>query len=893
MSRNRKSSIAAAEPFLQAFDQQVEAALKHIDDPLWLGTNSPLSTPYVLGRNLLTAEAGDTPIHRGTVLQQLIQRLAEELEPEAFTILKTTYLQRKPRHDSTDLAIALHQSRRTFYRNRNLAIQALAALLNRQLQPSLRSEAPIERQLFERERDLHTAFHALASGRSLYLYGASGIGKTSLAAKISTLWAAQLPDPNSIQSTGNIQSKALRTFWYTIRPAFNDQAASLVLALAFFLRELGASHTWRQLVADNGIIQSERILGTIRYDLSLLTAKPLLCIDEVDTLQPDVIEHAKVFHLIEELRFLTPLLLIGQRVLVETDEQLKVEGLTEQGLAKLFLQADVAQPTIAQAQKLLTLTRGNPTLLLLIVSLVRSGDEIEDILLGLSGKSVLEALFARIWRRLSELERLLLMRLVVYNAPAPSDVFSDQAGVLQQLSQRELLEWHTDGSILVQSHIQSLVYQQISSDLLATLHLQAMSVRIERSQIIFAMYHALKAEQPSQAVWFWFNNRHFEVEHGQGIAALHLLDTILAEDLVNERDRIALRVSRAELQQLLGQADKAELELKNLDTKGKIPITAYVAQLQADVLLRQDRLQQALQKYREGLDTLWGAPEQRASILHAKLSYLYSARLQDMSNARREALRARAEADIRHGRVEERSGNLTLARERFESAVTLAEEINNDLNILGRAYSQLGKLYLKTGDVAKAVELMQQSNKCDKQRGDIVGPLYDAVNLSYAYSLMKDFDQALQHGQEALLVADTMRNSHLIAGLTAAVAEAHCGLGQYSESETFAHRSLQQEDDFFRPWALTILGVIHGKQRQMDEGVKYFHAAIQAAQEIEDKYGAAYAWRKLGDVHADHSQREQAHSAYNTALRLYRELGLDHEIKQIEQALDQLTLPGQ
>ncbi len=885
MRRKNTPAIVSDEPELDGFARQVEAALEHVGDARWLGEQSPLAAPYLLGQALTSEVFRENTQKRGQVLQAILSQATEELETEFQKLLNLTFLQRNPKLDGEDLAIALHMSRRNFYRKRARAIQALADCMQQRLQPALRPELPVRvEQLVGRGATIQNVLHVLRGGRSFYLYGVSGIGKTSLAAAVARIWSSNRLQ-GEVQGQSAIHARlASAVMWYTVRPSLNDQLSSLVFALAYFLHGLGASHTWRQLIADKGVLQGERVLGLIRYDFSLLPVKPLVCIDEVDMLQPESDEHKQLLHLIEELRSQGPLLLIGQRVAIETSEQIKVEGLDDASLVELFIQAKATLPSPDIRQRILAKTDGNPALLILILTLLRFDDEIEEILASLSEIAALDALFLRMWRRLDQTERICMMQLSVYRNPAPLDAFAAQHPIINQLLQRYLLQQDEYSAISVLPHIRLLIYERIPDKLRNDFHLHALSVRSDRAQIVSAMYHALAAKQPIQAVWLWFKHRTREIERGQSAPALRLLEAISLENLPDERDLLALQISRAELHKMLGNFESAEVDIRNANGTDKLA-SAYIQQLQGDILGIQGRLDQALTSYRTGLTQLWGTPEQRSSILHNRSSYYYLDRFQDIANARRESLLARAEAEIRHGRVEERAGDYSIAEERFVAACHLVEQVENEFGVASRAYSHLGKLRLKQNKIDSGIELLEKSIKFDQQRGDVVSPLYDRINLSYAFTIHGRFTEALQQAQDGLQFAEKMKVAYLIAGLAAAAGEACFGLDRLDESEHYVLQSLQQEEEFFRSWAFTIFGMVRGKQGSIEEASRHFHAAIQAAQEIEDKYGEAYAWRKLGDVHAAADQRQAAQDAYQHALELYRKLGLNKEINELEALL--------
>ncbi|MEZ4733361.1 MAG: hypothetical protein R3E79_40210 [Caldilineaceae bacterium] len=148
------------------------------------------------------------------------------------------------------------------------------------------------------------------------MIGPSGVGKTALAAAIAHQWTGTDAHPSLV-------------FLFTLRTGLNDQFASFVFALSYFLRLHGTANTWRQLVADKGVIQPERVLGLLRHDLAQPRATPLLlCVDEVATLQVELPDHAQIIHLLEELRTQAPLLLIGEQMVIKTDQVYHLAGLT-------------------------------------------------------------------------------------------------------------------------------------------------------------------------------------------------------------------------------------------------------------------------------------------------------------------------------------------------------------------------------------------------------------------------------------------------------------------------------------------------------------------------------------------------------------------------------------
>ena len=871
--RKKKSQLppAANDNELDAFALQVEQSLNHFAAADWLGRHSPLAAPYFLGRALMLPTPKDNVRQRGEALQRVLLEASAQIDDELRELLQVVYFERNPQLENIGLSLLLHMSERTFYRTRVRAIQALAQALNQLMLPPLRPEVPNERELAGRKQMLSAALEALHAGRSLYLSGPSGVGKTTLGANIVRHWLAQ-PDMER------------RAFWYTLRAGLNDQVSSLLFALSYFLRGLGAGYTWRQLVADRGVANSERILALLRYDLNSLQPKPpLLCFDELDVLQAEISEHAQILHLLDEVRAHCSMLFMGQQVMLDAALQLRLAGLDEHELENLLVQ--IKAPSLADSlrQRLLAYTRGNPALILLFAALVRDGDDPEVSLQLMAKAPSLEALFQRIWRRLNEEERLLLMQLALFRNPAPLDAWQEQATLLAGLRQRDFVQVDEAGGVRCDPHLQHLIYERIPPELKPLLHLVAVDVREARAEYLATMFHAIEGRQPARAVWVWFVHRNDEIDRGGGAVALGLLKRISPTDLVDERDRTALRVARAELLELTGKPEEAEQELQATLTPAHTVLRAYVRRYEGVVLDVQGRVEQALEKYRESLDTLAGLPQFNEVIIHSRLSFLYLYRLHNVQEARKQAMLARAKADGVLGDIELMAGRYARALEHLLSAKAHAEQSGGDLLTLSRIYSFLGHLYLRLGEFDSAIFYIDQAIDCDRKRGDEVGPLYDLLNRANVHMLAGRFEQSYADAQAGLEAAERLKDSYLIAGLAAGAAEACYGLQQWQRAEEYASYSLSQEEEFFRASALVIVGMVRQKQGRHADGVTLLTAALENAKQIEDRYTEAYVWRSLGTVHRDAGMLEPARMAFEQAYQIYQDLNLPKDAGRVQE----------
>lgn len=836
MAKASKPTANASDAFVQA----VERALERFGNPDWLGNQSPLAAPYFLGNLLDHADAlaNPTPIARGTVLQQALLSAAKTLPNEQQALLNATFFQRKPNLNNTGVALEMNLSESTYYRRRVEAIAAIANALNQSVIPPLRNElpTPLPSGLIGRASFLQQGLTALRGGQSLAITGRSGVGKTALGATLAHQWDES------------------RAFWFTVRPGLNDNLNSFAFALAHFLRAQGASNTWRQLVADRGASNATQVLGLLRHDLATLAtaATPaLLCIDESDQLRLETRAHSQVIHAIEALSASTPVLLLSQQLLIEAQHHLNLIGLTLEESAQLFAQEQCPALAAAELQQLHTVTRGMPALLKLSALLMRSGETVSSIAQQLQEGRSVEVLFNRIWKRLSESERGFLMALSLFRSAAPHDAWPDQSAAIESLIARDLIQIDRQGGIAVLSHVREFIAQRIPADTQPVLHQMAAGIREARGEYTEAAYHLMQADQPASALWLWFTHREQERERGQAHAVAELFSRIKQSDLPDDEDRKALALLRAEYAIAQGEGPEAEQALEAERWPWSHPALPYVRQLQGDALELQGRVEQALARYREGMQTGLPQGEGQRVRLQVKSGYIYVARLRDLAQAHAEADVALWRAEQFKGNVEEERGRFAIAQQHYEAALRIAQTLAQNTGAVAEVHHHLGHLYMRMGEAEAAIRHLNIALAHAEQTGEPVNALYDRLNLASAYIVAGQFAAAVEQGQMGLALAREIQHPFLVAGLAACTAEAHLGQGALDEAEPLALQSLAQEEEVHRPYALTVLGQIQHQRGHRRQAERTLRLAIESAQATQDPFAEAPAQRALAALMAE------------------------------------------
>lgn len=856
---------------LDGFARAVERALEHIGDSEWLGRHSPLAAPYLLGPHLEQKPRDETT--RGRVLRELLLEAIALLPDDPKRVLAARcFVHRDPYLTNAGLAMRLGLVERTFYRLRVQVIVDVANELYGNLLAPLRLEKPPRPVLVGRADELSRAAAGLRAGRLVYLCGGSGLGKSTLAARVAQEWGAA-------------------AFWYTVRLSFNDRLDHFLFALAFFLSRHGAQRTWRQLIADSGAVDSEQALALLRYDLSnFAPGTLLLCIDDVDLLQPERVDHARILHLIDELRPLSALLLVGQRIIMESDDLLTLKPL--QGGALEQWHVHLGSGLGLSMEEVRRLTGGVPVLLASLL-LLHAGDPGAVASLLELGKSIsVESAFLRIWRKLSAEERLVLGQLAVLESAAPADLWSVESNegaspptweaALGRLGARDLVLQTEQGEITVAPYLRAHILESLTADEHELLNQQAAYLCEQRGDFTQAVHHWVAGHRPYLGLWLWFRHRRSEINRGQASHALTVLASIPQSHLPDSNDQVTLRIVLAELYLHTGRTDEAEMLLGGGAPVAEPSVRAYLHQLQADTVERLGQSEQALALYRQSLSALLGTVEEREVSLRNRLVYLHTARIPNLPAARREAMISKARAELYHGTVEEMLGNLTAAHDCYAAARRCAEAGPVDLALLASVYSHMGRLLILEARLDEAAEMIGRSISLCEERGDTLGPLYDRINLAYALEQAGSPERALLIAQEGLAQARRMRHAYLVGGLAAAAAEASLALGRIEEAESLALEAAQQEEEWFEHWALVILARVRSRQQLHTQAQTLAEQALQSAQAVGNPYSEAYCLRALGDVCRSAGKDERARDWFARALAQYAELGMARECSEID-----------
>ena len=885
-----------------SFEKQLKNALKWFDNPEQLGLESPLASPYFLSHAIKDNPDVNSARARGEALQRALRAAAATLWggplPRSLAEMRAAlqqsrqqpgtrrysyliielrtfndFLRPKRSADIWESEDYLPGSRAEHYRDYDVAAQHLGEALLHLLHPTLRPEHPPQSTLVGYEAAHTQALATLRAGKSVGLSGAGGVGKTALGAALFHALAAEQP-----------------VFWYTIRTTFNDRLNSLLFALGHFLQGYGATNLWQLLVAAGGLVQDNHLaLAMVRQDLEELQPRlPLLCIDELDLIAPTDAEttlpaHAQMLALLDGLHPLTPMLLIGQRPLLEADLHLELTGLATPQIFALLHQREITLEA-NEVEQLYHYTHGNPRLLLLCLALHERGEPLADTLALLPISPGVIAVLRRLWVRLEPEERRMLQRLAVLGNPAPLHAWPDASDVLGGLAQRRLVMEDGLGAVELHPALRVPIYSEITPDLRDTLHREAAHLRLAYGEYTAAAYHFYHARRAGDAIQCWYPHRTQEIQRGEAEAAKAIFGEIARRGL-SKQEKQSLALILAELHKLAGELEAGRARLEEEDWHGESEMNTRANALRAEFAEALGYPERALQTYG---DVILTTNRLLGQLVHVRRqrSMLYL-RQKQREEAWYEAQLAECQLHNLRGELQEEDGRYAEALASYEDALVLATTLK-DTASLALTEGNLASLYGRKQELARAVEYSESAIRRCREIGDVYSMAKLTMNLAYIYIQTQQFALAVDTAKTALRTFKAIGSPYYASVSAVNLAEAYLETGELEKAEETAYEALHLEEAQTMPYALFTLGQVRRRRQEWESAAQHLVESARLARMNHDQYMEAYAQRTLGEILADQEQMSEARVNFEQALALFRQLEIDDEIRRTEARL--LTL---
>jgi tetratricopeptide (TPR) repeat protein len=240
--------------------------------------------------------------------------------------------------------------------------------------------------------------------------------------------------------------------------------------------------------------------------------------------------------------------------------------------------------------------------------------------------------------------------------------------------------------------------------------------------------------------------------------------------------------------------------------------------------------------------------------------------------------------------IHQHLGNYPNATSHYEEALKILREIGDRRNE-GNLLSGLGVLYSVLGDAQRAIELHQQALSTSREFGDLRGEANSLGNLGWSLGNLGEPTQALEYHQQQLSIAREIDDPHNEGSALYGAGVAFEKLGDVARAIKSFEQALEIFDKtgerFSKERALGDLGNLYSRIGRRELAIEYFEKQLILAREIGDQRGEAAAiWNNALSV-SNVGNIKQAIADAETALEVFEKIGDIIQVEKIQRFLEQ------
>ncbi len=211
----------------------------------------------------------------------------------------------------------------------------------------------------------------------------------------------------------------------------------------------------------------------------------------------------------------------------------------------------------------------------------------------------------------------------------------------------------------------------------------------------------------------------------------------------------------------------------------------------------------------------------------------------------------------------------------------LQKAIDLDNNLLA-AQDQLGYSYFAIGDIDKAVEIYQETNKKAKELNDLgiqASMLCNFGNIQYGKG---NYDNALEYYKESAKILETVKYGKLNSAVIANIGLIYHEKLDYENALKHYNKALKMveavDDKKSVGMNLINLASLHSDRGDIDKCIECSIKAKDIFIELEDNYLLTYILHTLGNSYISVGKYSEAYKELKSSLAIRKQLGNKSEI---------------
>jgi class 3 adenylate cyclase/tetratricopeptide (TPR) repeat protein len=228
-----------------------------------------------------------------------------------------------------------------------------------------------------------------------------------------------------------------------------------------------------------------------------------------------------------------------------------------------------------------------------------------------------------------------------------------------------------------------------------------------------------------------------------------------------------------------------------------------------------------------------------------------------------------------------------------EEGIRIAEAVDNAYSRT-EVYRCVGLLYLRKGDLQKAVPLVERALALHEVAHLQAIVLWNAADLGAVYILSGRTAEALPLLEQAVEQATSMRIWSYHTFSVTHLSEAYLLAGRAEEAHQLAGQALElsreRKERGYEAWILRLLGEIaaHRNSPDAEQAAAHYRQALVLAEELGMHPLQAHCHLGLGTLYTKIGRQEEARAELSAAIALYRGMEMTFWLGRAEPALAQV-----
>ena len=237
-------------------------------------------------------------------------------------------------------------------------------------------------------------------------------------------------------------------------------------------------------------------------------------------------------------------------------------------------------------------------------------------------------------------------------------------------------------------------------------------------------------------------------------------------------------------------------------------------------------------------------------------------------------------------------GDWHRAQEVLDRALLLASEIDEQDAKVPMVLDSLGQLKMLRGEFAEAQQLLQRAVSLATDNGNKWYARQALCTLARCHLGMNDFAGALEYGQEALALAETIGDRQAVCESSLLIAEAYLRSERVDRCVELINRVSEEATDSSADVGIIgeaerLQGLMALARNEMTLAAQHFGRSLSIFEMLGDRYRSAIASEALGTAYAASNPKRAAENLAS-AVQTFRELGAEPDLLRAEQALASL-----